>query len=145
MGLRTIAPDEAYLDDILVVENSTAPIFRLVDGNQAEGRVLISDATGSAIWKDKTNVADNDWVFRSGVTEADDIYRTGKVTIGDNIVTDNHLHVYSATLIRINQRALNYFHPKAFSLLHPIAVVLVVKLLAFQLHGLITPALLLLH
>lgn len=104
------APDEMYLDDILIVENSAQALFRLVDGNQADGRVLMSDATGNAIWRDPSNVTDDDWRFLSGSTESDELYRTGRVTIGSNLTTTHHLDVDngSATGTQIGIGSIEY-------------------------------------
>lgn len=46
--------DKAYLDNIII--SSAAPAaMRIVDGNEASGRVLTSDATGNATWQPITN------------------------------------------------------------------------------------------
>ncbi|MBN3036313.1 MAG: hypothetical protein JW861_12075 [Bacteroidales bacterium] len=42
----------------------------MADGNQAAGRVMISDETGKATWTDPSAVADNDWT-----EDADNLYR----------------------------------------------------------------------
>lgn len=42
--------DTAYLDGIIVTEPAPAAL-RVVDGNQATGKVLVSDATGNAKWQ----------------------------------------------------------------------------------------------
>lgn len=46
----TSGSDAAYVDDISVTV-SAPPAFRLVDGNQADGLVLTSDANGNARWE----------------------------------------------------------------------------------------------
>lgn len=51
--------DKAYLDNITI--NAAAPAaVRIVDGNQASGKVLTSDATGNATWQPITNSSISD-------------------------------------------------------------------------------------
>ncbi len=90
-GSDSVGADEMYLDDILVQNILNAAIIKIVDGNQADGKVLTSDATGSAVWKDTAH--DDDWRFLSGLTESDPLYRTGSVTIGANTTTTHNLDV----------------------------------------------------
>ncbi|MBN1340449.1 MAG: hypothetical protein JXA03_14060 [Bacteroidales bacterium] len=53
--------------------------IKMVDGNQAAGRVMVSDETGKAAWTDPSAVADNDWSV-NGV----DLYR---ISANDTIVS----------------------------------------------------------
>lgn len=47
------ATDAAFIDDVSISNiNIYNPAFRLVDGSQASGKVLISDANGNASWGD---------------------------------------------------------------------------------------------
>lgn len=46
VGIGTTTPTTA-----LHVQNATSPAFRLVDGTQAAGRILTSDANGNASWQ----------------------------------------------------------------------------------------------
>ena len=62
--------------------------FRFSDGNEATGKVLISDANGVASWQDKSSVGDVDF-YKANTTETptninDDIYTMGNVAIGKN-------------------------------------------------------------
>jgi hypothetical protein len=48
--------DSAFIDDVAISNiNIYNPAFRLVDGSQASGKVLISDALGNARWDQLTN------------------------------------------------------------------------------------------
>jgi len=86
--------DEVYLDDVLITTNPS-PALRIVDENQAIGKVLVSDATGTASWKVPTAVAttDNDWIWNSGSTNTDPIYHRGNVKIGESTASTYNLHV----------------------------------------------------
>ncbi|WP_147437272.1 hypothetical protein [Ulvibacter antarcticus] len=46
--------DAAFIDDV-VISSAAPPALRLVDGNQATGKALISDANGNATWQQLTN------------------------------------------------------------------------------------------
>ncbi|MDK2771945.1 MAG: tail fiber domain-containing protein [Flavobacterium sp.] len=61
------------------------PVLTIQDGNQAAGRVLISDANGNGVWTNPASlaIADDDWRFASGSTTNDPIYRTGYVGVGN--------------------------------------------------------------
>lgn len=50
----TSGSDAAYVDDILITTAAPAAL-RIVDGNQADGKVLISDANGNATWQQLSN------------------------------------------------------------------------------------------
>jgi len=48
--------DAAYVDDILITTALTgANLLRIVDGNEAAGKILVSDANGNATWQQLTN------------------------------------------------------------------------------------------
>ena len=64
--------------------------FKLVDGNQADGKILSSDAGGNASWvtAETLGITDKDF-YKAGTTEPpssinDDIYTMGNVAIGKN-------------------------------------------------------------
>jgi len=77
--------DEVYVDDISISE--AVPALRIEDGNQASGKVMVSDASGNGIWKFPASflATDDDWRFNSGSTDTDPIYRTGSVLIGPDV------------------------------------------------------------
>lgn len=85
--------DEIYIDDIKVIENGVSKTFRLVDGNQADGNILVSDADGYATWRPAKANSDDDWRFISGNTHEGDLYRIGKVTVGSQKITTHHFDV----------------------------------------------------
>lgn len=72
--------DRVYIDDFTV--NTINPALRIEDGNQANGKVLISDANGNGTWTSAPIVADDDWRFNSGSLDTDPIFRTGTARIG---------------------------------------------------------------
>ncbi len=47
--------DAAFLDNINIISASLEPALKLVDGNQAAGKVLVSDALGNATWQALSN------------------------------------------------------------------------------------------
>lgn len=67
IGIGTISPDE----ELHVVGN-----IKMVDGNQAAGKVLTSDANGLGTWQAAAGPGDNDWTFRITDT-ADTTLMTG--------------------------------------------------------------------
>ena len=70
IGIAISSPQET-----LHVEGS----IRMVDGNEAVGRILISDANGTATWVNASSIDDGDWVV-----SGNDIYSevSGNVGIG---------------------------------------------------------------
>lgn len=91
--------DTAYLDDVIISVNAT-PSLTINDGFQASGKVLTSDATGKAVWKDPAPVSgsDADWLWNSGSTNADPIYHVGNVFIGTgSTTTTRNLQVWNGT------------------------------------------------
>lgn len=83
VGIGTTTP--TALVDIV----GTSPVFRYVDGLEANNYVLTSDALGNAFWVDDgalTITSDDDWFFTTGSTNADPIYHLGTVVIGKNTV-----------------------------------------------------------
>lgn len=97
-GSISTGGDLARVDDIVITNvGLTSSALRIVDGSQAIGRVLTSDANGNATWQDPGSgtpgASDDDWRFHSGSSSADDIYRTGRVTIGTNLTTSHLLDV----------------------------------------------------
>ncbi|MFD2891680.1 tail fiber domain-containing protein [Flavobacterium chuncheonense] len=80
-GYSNQTSDGAIVDNIIVTPFT--PAFRLEDGNQANGKVLMSDANGNGTWTDASaSTTDDDWQFNSGNQNTDPIYRTGSVRIG---------------------------------------------------------------
>lgn len=55
-----VGTDRAYVDNVVITNNASA--FRYVDGSQAAGRVLTSDATGLATWTTPTIPAGTNWI-----------------------------------------------------------------------------------
>ena len=52
--------------------------IRMTDGNQADGKVMVSSADGTASWTDASNIDDGDWTV-----SGNNVYRSGgKVGIG---------------------------------------------------------------
>lgn len=88
----------ATVDDVVLTFAAvTSAGLQLVDGNQANGKVLTSDANGVGTWQDlpASVTTDEDWKWISGSGNSDPIYHTGKVNIGTNTPTLNsyNLHV----------------------------------------------------
>ncbi|SEQ21027.1 hypothetical protein SAMN05444005_1108 [Flavobacterium urocaniciphilum] len=54
-GSQNSGEDKAYLDDILITGTTSSSVIRIVDGAQAAGKVLTSDANGNASWQSLTN------------------------------------------------------------------------------------------
>ncbi|MGJ8685360.1 MAG: tail fiber domain-containing protein [Nonlabens sp.] len=74
--------------DAINAQSPPSPVLTLEDGTQANGKILISDATGNASWAiPPTPNNDQDWIFENGNLETDPISRTGKVVIGVNSST----------------------------------------------------------
>jgi len=72
------------VDNILATLSS--PVLRIQDGNEANGYVMLSDASGNATWTDTTTIAaaDDDWAFATaGTTNTDPIYRIGDVSMAN--------------------------------------------------------------
>jgi len=76
--------------DGLTIDNVGAtvvsPVLRIQDGNEANGYVMLSDASGNATWTDTTTIAaaDDDWEFATaGTTNTDPIYRIGDVSMAN--------------------------------------------------------------
>ena len=89
VGVGTTAPTEA----LHIV--GTAPVLRIVDGNEGANSILVSDYLGNASWTDATGfaVTDEDWLFSSGSTITDMVYHTGNVVIGRTGTTSHNLDV----------------------------------------------------
>ncbi|WP_329805620.1 tail fiber domain-containing protein [Flavobacterium facile] len=69
--------------------------LRIEDGNQAVGKVMLSDALGNATWTSPLfSPGDDDWRFGSGY-----IYRAGETLIGDNLpIAGFLLAIYNGTI-----------------------------------------------
>ena len=90
--------DEIYLDDITI--SSPIPALRIQDGNEANGYVMLSDASGNAIWTDTATIAaaDDDWAFATaGITNTDPVYRIGDVTMGNTAAPFTNLDIEENT------------------------------------------------
>jgi hypothetical protein len=76
--------DKVYIDDVAI--NIVTPILRIVDGNQANNYVMVSDANGNGTWTNPSgfSISDDDWRFNSGSAYTDPIYRTGDIRIGSS-------------------------------------------------------------
>jgi hypothetical protein len=76
----------ATVDNISV---SYIGMLKIEDGYQANGKVLVSDATGQAVWGKPTpaTTIDADWTWNSGNTVSDPIYHVGNVFIGTGATT----------------------------------------------------------
>jgi hypothetical protein len=84
VGIGTVTPS-----NLLHVNSASSGAVRIVDGTQANGRVLTSDVNGVATWQSPSGASDHDW-YEVGTTLApnaitDDIFHTGNVAIGKNI------------------------------------------------------------
>lgn len=90
--------DEVYLDDVLIVSNPGSTM-QVVDGSEANNKVLTSNATGVATWQVPTPSpsSDDDWAFFSGSTNTDPIYHQGTVMIGQNAVSAYNVHVWDGS------------------------------------------------
>lgn len=54
--------DRVAIDDVLIVSSTGGSVLRIVDGSQASGYVLASDANGNASWTDPSGtIDDGDW------------------------------------------------------------------------------------
>lgn len=80
VGIMTPNPQDA-----LHVQGS----IRMVDGNQADGYIPVSDVNGTMVWTDPTSISDGDWTLNGN-----DIYsaNSGNVGIG-TISPDKELSV----------------------------------------------------
>lgn len=59
--------DKAYLDNIIISTSAPAAV-RIVDGNQAVGKVLTSDGNGNATWQSITNTSIADIPLMASIT-----------------------------------------------------------------------------
>ncbi|NQY28400.1 MAG: hypothetical protein HRT69_02905 [Flavobacteriaceae bacterium] len=80
--------DSVAIDDISITGTDIG-VIQIVDGNQGDGKILVSDASGNATWKDTTSGADDDWTISGS-----DMYNTnsGNIGIGVTIPT-RKLHI----------------------------------------------------
>jgi len=91
--------DEVYIDDISI--SSPVPALRIQDGNESNGYVMLSDATGNATWTDTATIAaaDDDWAFATaGTTNADPVYRIGDVSMANATAPVANLDIEENTL-----------------------------------------------
>src|SRR5690606_20203160 len=58
-GSASSGTDKAYVDNLIISAAAPAAV-RIVDGNQATGKVLTSDANGNATWQPITNTSITD-------------------------------------------------------------------------------------
>jgi len=86
-GSLSSGNDAAYIDDILIDNIVIAsPVLRIVDGTQANGYVLTSDANGNTSWADPTSGGstgdDGDWTISgSDMSNAN----TGQVSVTNSL------------------------------------------------------------
>ncbi|WP_375238317.1 tail fiber domain-containing protein [Aurantibacter sp.] len=82
--------DEVYIDDIVITPSTSGSAIRIVDGGQATGKVLTSDANGNASWQIPTaGAADNDWII-----SGNDMYNANSGNVGVGTISPTHgLHV----------------------------------------------------
>jgi len=70
--------------------------IRMIDGNQADGKIMVSSADGTASWTDASNIDDGDWTVSGS-----NVYRpSGKVGIGTTSPTAK-LHLSSTEDINL--------------------------------------------
>ena len=91
--------DRAFVDNVVIASIAEiTDVFRIDDGNQANGYVLTSDATGVATWQPSPiSSTDNDWVFTGTTTVYDHIYHIGSVQIGVAPLVSRNLNIYNGT------------------------------------------------
>jgi len=78
--------DEAYIDDVVISPSASGSAIRIVDGAQADGKVLTSDANGNASWQIPTaGAADNDWTVAGN-----DMYNNNTGNTGIGTTTPTH-------------------------------------------------------
>ncbi|MBV1923281.1 MAG: hypothetical protein KUG68_04545 [Flavobacteriaceae bacterium] len=77
--------DRVAIDDVLIVSTTGGSVLRIVDGSQASGYVLASDANGNASWADPSGtISDGDWT----VTGANMVNaNSGNVGVGVGVPT----------------------------------------------------------
>ncbi|PHS08963.1 MAG: hypothetical protein COA88_05520 [Kordia sp.] len=75
--------DSVAIDDISITGMDIG-VIRIVDGNQGDGKILVSDDYGNATWTDPTLAPDGDWTISGS-----DMYNTnsGNIGIGVTIPT----------------------------------------------------------
>ncbi|MGB1269605.1 MAG: tail fiber domain-containing protein [Flavobacteriaceae bacterium] len=96
-GSSSSGLDRAFIDNISIASTINGqPVVRIVDGFQAAGRVLTSDALGNASWQDAGD--DGDWL-----TSGTNIYsaNTGNVGVGTTTPTEK-FHVYGQRMLMEN-------------------------------------------
>ena len=91
VGIGTTTPSQKL--DVNGSIKSTG--LNLTDGNQANGRILQSDANGNAHWSDMPPLGDNDWTISGG-----NVYRLngnvgiGTLSPGEKLDINGNLHVF---------------------------------------------------
>jgi hypothetical protein len=67
-GSLNSGSDRAYVDNVIITNNTAA--FRLEDGTQGNGKVLVSDASGNATWQNPSSLSTTGWATlgNSGTT-----------------------------------------------------------------------------
>jgi len=78
--------DKVAIDDIKIIIGGS--VLTIEDGNQANGRVLVSDASGNAKWSDSSNLDDGDWTLSGNdLTNSN----SGKVITTNTVVNESVL------------------------------------------------------
>jgi len=112
-GINTTTP-AATLNVVGPNLVAKTPALRIQDGNEADGYVLTSDASGNGTWVDPTTAtgSDDDWAFVSGLTNTDPIYRIAGITIGDDSVPGTTY--FSDPLLHIKTEPSFFPRPDAY-------------------------------
>lgn len=87
----------ASVDNISIANTG---LLRIQDGFQANGKILVSDANGQAVWQmsSPSTTVDADWTWHTGNTVSDPIYHVGNVFIGTGATTGTqNLKVWNGT------------------------------------------------
>ncbi|HFS66778.1 MAG TPA: hypothetical protein ENK67_01035 [Flavobacteriia bacterium] len=80
--------DRVAIDDVKIFSGDSS--FRLEDGNQSDGFILMSDANGNAKWANSSSLDDGDWTITGNdMSNAN----SGQVSINNSIVNGGSLVV----------------------------------------------------
>jgi len=91
VGIGTSTPSQK-LDVIGTIKTTD---LNLTDGNQANGRILQSDANGNAHWSDMPPLGDDDWTISgSNVYRLNGNVGIGTLSPGEKLDINGNLHVF---------------------------------------------------